>query len=369
MNFSCDKISLLEALITAQKASANNAAQPILESILLKAEDTLKISGNNLEVAIECVIPANIYKEGTVAVNSKILSEIVRKLPEGIVHIDCDENYKVKIECGESNFDINGLPGDDFPEIPDIQGEETVTLTAGILQSLIKQTIYAVSQNESKPILTGVKFEITEGCINAIAVDGYRLAFRTENTDIFDTNLECVIPGRSLGELIKILKDDETQVQIIFTQKHALFQFYGCKFVTRLLEGEFLNYKNIIPKESVFKVEANVRDLIMSLERAALIAQDDGGKTPVKLNFTIDKLHINCYTNKGKVIDTLIVKTFGKDTFEIGFNHRFLLDALKATESEEVVIEFTGSINPAVIKDKNEDKYLFIVLPVRIKND
>lgn len=368
MNFSCERDTLITALSAVQKAATINTSFPILECILIECTDTLKLTGNNLEIAIEYTIPANIYKPGSICLNSKILFEIIRRMPEGVIFFEADENDNVSIRCGESNFNILGLPSEDFPDTPIVQNTSSISIEPDVLSSMLKQTFFAVAQTDIKPLLTGIKFEIEEDNIHLIALDGYKLALRNEKLENNDKKLQCIIPGKALNELVKIITDEKNQITMHISDKHVMFQFSDCIFIARLLEGEFMNYKAIIPKEHKLRVLVETDEFIKSLERAALISEaSKGEKTPIKLLFQTNKITTICATERGKVEDTIESSSNDIENFEIGFNHKFLLEAVKVAGCDKIVMEFTGSVNPVVIKPEEGDSFIFIVLPVRLK--
>ncbi len=366
MKISCNNYELLEALQATQKASSTNTSFPILESILFEADEKIKLTGNNLEIAIEYCVDGDIIEKGQVAVNSKIICEIVRRMPEGNILIETmGEN--VKISCGELEFNIGGVNGDDFPKIPVIDTINKIELTAEIISSLVKTTSFAVAISDMKPILTGVKFEFKDNEIKAIAVDGYRLAIKNVKSENPVPECSCVIPGKSLNEFCKISGSGDDEVTLNIGERNALFDFGKCKFFTRLLEGEFINYTNIIPKEYKYSLSVEVSDFIKSVDRAALMSESDSNKTPIKIIYEDNKMSVLCVTQKGSVTDILNVKSEGDETIEVGYNCKYLMDALRAATSNEIRIEITGNINPTIIKPASGDDFIFIVLPVKLR--
>ncbi len=368
MKFTCERNHLIEKINIVQKAVSLKSTLPILEGILLQADDNLKLTANDLEMGIECTIKSDIIETGSIVLNSKIFGEIIRKLPNDLVNIEVDDNNNTVIKCGNSQFNIMGIPSTEFPEIPKVEKNNTFIVSQRRLKSMIRQTNFAVGINENKQILTGSLLEFNDGEMNMVSVDGYRLALRKEKIDSDGSKLLVVIPGKTLNELSKIIKDEENSITINTTDKHVLFEFDDCLIVSRLLEGEFLNYKQIIPSQNSIKVKVKVDLLIESVERAALIITSENKKYPVKLSIILDKITVSCITDMGKVQDLINVETHGND-LEIGFNHRYLLDALKACECEEIIMEFNNSVSPCVIKAVEGDSFIYLVLPVRLKND
>ena len=368
MKLLCDKLALLEGINIVQKAVANKSTLPILEGILLEAADVLKLSGNNLELGIECTVEANIQEKGAVVLNSKIFGDIIRKLPSDTIYIEVEENYNTIIRSGNSEFNIVGFSSEEFPELPSVEKENGFIIPSEKLKSMIRQTIFAVGSNENKVILTGSCLELENETLNMVSVDGYRLALRKEKLDQVNEYISFVVPGTTLNELLKIIKDDDESIYIYTTEKHILFEYNQCRIISRLLEGEFLNYRQIIPKEHSLKVKAQVKPLIDSIERAALIITSEHQKYPVKLNIKNDKIIVSCATQTGNVQDSVNVETFGEE-LEIGFNYKYMLDALKACECEEVYLEFNNALSPCIIKPIEEEIFIYLVLPVRLRNE
>lgn len=376
MKIICNKNILLSNINMVQKAVASNSTIKELEGILLEANNNLKLTGNDLEIGIECNMDATVEEPGSIVLNAKIFGDIVKRLPEDTIYMEVNENNNTKIKCGNSEFNIIGLSSQDFTELPEVRKEGSFSISQEKLKSMIHQTIFAVSNNQNNAVLTGCYLETDNSFLNMVAVDGYRLALRKEHIkdgdkdkDNDNKDLDLIIPGKTLNELSKILNgDDEQDISMYVTDKHVLFEFDNCRMVSRLLEGDFLKYKQIIPLEHKLKVKVSVKDLIDSIERVSLIIVSDNQKYPVKLDITIDKININCATQTGTVNDSINAETLGDD-IEIGFNHKYLLDALKACECNEVYLELTNNLSPCVIRPIKGGKFTYLVLPVRLKND
>ena len=366
MKISCLNTDFLNAINAASKASSTNTSFPILETLLIEAEDEIKITGNNLEIAIEYSIPGNIMKQGMAAVDSKMICEIMRRMPDGVVTFECTENNIMTINCGELVYNINTIPGEDFPKIPDITYMEKINVNCADITTLVRKTSFAVAQNDLKPILTGVKFEFKKDEIRAISVDGFRLALKTVKTKTENPEFSCVIPGKSLNELCKITGATET-MEISVSDKNVLFTFDGCKFFSRILEGEFINYEAFIPKEGLYDAEVNLSEFLKCIDRASLLSESDGSKTPVKITYDNDLISVACSTERGKMSDSLIVTSHSDQSFVVGYNCKYLMDSLKAADGEKVLIRITGDKKPTVIKPIDGDDFIFIVLPVMIR--
>ena len=377
MKFICAKQQLLKIINTVQKAVSAKTILPILECIKIDADATgiLTVTGNNLDLCIEYTDDCNISEGGSIAISSKMFGEITRRLPDGEVTVRVnEENNVMTIKCGKSEFNIQGLSGLEYPAVPEINETYRFSVKQPVLKKMIRKTIFAVSQNEArKPVLTGSLFEIETGVLSVVSTDGYRLAICRETVDSSLENKKFVIPGLTLREIFKVLEDDEEKnVTIIVSDRHVMFDFGNYKVVTRLLEGEYINYKPVLSTPNSIVVIANTAELSSSLERASLLINDDisakAEKVPVRLNILMDKIEITCMTGKGKVHDVVDVSVNGDD-IEIGFNYKYLLEALRACEEEEVKMEFSNPRSSCFIRSNaNDDSYTFMILPVRLYN-
>lgn len=377
MKMICEKQQLSRIINTVQKAVSAKSIMPILECILIDANGSgeLTITGNNLDLCIEYSDQCNIPEGGTIAISSKMFGEIIRRLPDGDVTVTVnEENNVMTIKCGKSEFNIQGLSGLEYPAMPEITENYRLTLKQPVLKKMIRKTLFAVSQNEArKPVLTGSLFEIDTGVLSVVSTDGYRLAICKEIVDASLENKKFVIPGLTLREILKVLEDDEEKkVSIIVSDRHVMFEFENYKVITRLLEGEYINYKPVLTTPNNIVVIANTHELSESLERASLLINDDisakAEKVPVRLNILMDKIELTCMTGKGKVHDVVDVSVSGDD-IEIGFNYKYLLEALRACEEEEVKMEFSNPRSSCFIRSNaNDDSYTFMILPVRLYN-
>lgn len=376
MRIICNKPELMEIINTVQKAVSAKAVMPILECIKLDAyaDGRLIVTANNLDICIEFTSQCEIPEGGSIALSSRMFGDIIRRLPDEEVDIHVNENNNVTtIKCGKSEFNIQGLNALEYPAVPEVPETYRLSMKQGVLKKMIRKTIFAVSQNESrKPILTGSLFEVDTGVLSVVSTDGYRLAIIKEVVDASLEPKSFVIPGFTLREVLKILKDGDENVDMIVSDRHVLFDFGEYKVVTRLLEGKYINYRPVLSTPNSIFVKANARDLSDSLERAALIINDDmsakAEKLPVILNITTDKIEITCMTSRGKVYDAVEVNASGDD-LEIGFNHKLLLDALRACEDDDIKMEFSNPRSSCFINSQNDDSYTFMILPVRLYNN
>ena len=282
-------------------------------------------------------------------------------------------NNVTTIKCGKSEFNIQGLDSNEYPAVPEFSETYRFSLTQGKLKKMLRKTLYAVSQNEAKkPILTGALFEIDTGVLSVVTTDTYRLAIIREVVDSSLTPTSFVVPGYTLREILKVLKDGDEPVDIIVGDRHVMFDFGSYRVITRLLDGKYINYRPVLNTPNSITVRANARDLTDSLERAALIIDDDmtakAEKLPVILNITADKIEITCMTGRGKVYDAVEVNASGDD-LEIGFNHKLLLDALRACDDEDIKLEFSNPRSSCFITSDNDSSYTVMILPVRLYNN
>lgn len=369
MKFTCEKAVLSEAISVCIHAVASKSTISVLEGLLITAKDDLTLCGYNFKTGIKKTFSANISETGSIVLNAKIFNDIVRKLPDDIIEITCDDHYMTTIRCGMSEFNILGASPEEFPELPSVEKTNGINLSCRLLRSMIDHTVFAVSDNENKPIHTGSLFEIEQNNLTVVSVDGYRLAMsREEVQNEKEQTLSFVVPGETLKEVSRILPDsDDTIVHIYPERKHALFEIDGTLITTRLLEGEFLNYRNAIPTDCTIKLEIDVKAIINCVERVSLIISERL-KNPIRCCFEDDSLKISCITSLGRAYDECPI-AHCPEKIEIGFNNRYLLDALRACPEEKVMLELKSSLSPCVIRPVEGEKFLYLVLPVRLKAD
>ncbi|MBL4938395.1 DNA polymerase III subunit beta [Clostridium sp. YIM B02515] len=364
MKFICEKSKLQEVISTAQKAVTGKSTMTILEGILLIARnDELTLIGSDIDLSVETKIQANILEEGSIVVDSKLFGELIKKLPNSEVQVNTIENNSLEILCEKSKAVLKYMNSDEFPMLPKINENMLLTIPQKILKNMIKGTIFATAQDEIRPILTGVKFEIDNGKLNLVALDGLRLALRSEPVEN-DNTISAVIPGKTLSEVSKILEDSEENVNITFTPNHILFNLGNTKIISRLLEGEFINYKSIIPDEYNLKITLKRNEFYDCIERASLMAKE-GNTNLVKLDIQDDVMIITSDSQLGKAREELNVIMQG-DPLKIAFNARFVIDVLKIMDEEEIILELTSSVSPCIVRNKNKDNCTYLVLPVRV---
>ena len=366
MRFTCEKSMLVTGLNITGRTVAQKSALSAIEGILCRAATGLSLTGFNMETAITYLIDAEVSDVGECVLPAKLFGDIIRRLPEGPVTVVVDDNYKVSIRAGYASFTISAESADDYPELPDVGSGRSIRIPQTALKELISGTIFSVSENQGRPIHTGVKFEVENDTISAIAVDGFRLARRTYHSeDATGRNLSFVVPAQGLKEAEKILQDTDEDAAFTLGTKHILFQIGNATLICRLLEGEFLDWRRVVPTNCPVKLVANVAELASSIERVGLIVSEKY-KSPVRCVFSDQVLLLKTNTTIGAAEDRCSIAGDGKE-LEIGFNVRYLCDALRAVPSEEVVLELTNGLSPIVmtpVEDKHDFSYM--VLPVRI---
>ena len=369
MRFTCEKSMLVLGLNITGRTVAQKSALSAIEGILCRAGDGLSLTGYNMETAITYLIDAEVTDVGQCILPAKLFGDIIRRLPEGPVTVVVDDNYKVSIRAGYASFTISAESADDYPSLPDVATGRSIRIPQSALKELISGTIFAVSENQGRPIHTGVKFEVEDTTVSAIAVDGFRLARRTYHTEeSTGRQLSFVVPAQGLKEVEKILSDADADVAFTLGTKHILFQMGPATLICRLLEGDFLDWRKVVPNNCPIKLVAHVSDLASSIERVGLIVSEKY-KSPVRCVFSNQVLQLRTNTTIGAAEDRCTIAGDGKE-LEIGFNVRYLADALRAIPSEEVSMELTNGLSPIVltpVDDKHDFSYM--VLPVRIKNN
>ena len=367
MKFSCEKALLQAAISTTSRAVSPKSSIPALEGILLEAGSDLRLTGYNLETGIRTIVPADIREEGTLVLGARLFGEIVRKLPDDIVTFQ-SENYMVNIKCGMSEFNILGTDPEEFPELPTVEYQNSLILPQSRLKAMISQTLFAVSDNESRPIHTGSLFEVDSEGLTIVSVDGYRLALRHESIDKKEgaETFSFVVPGAALSEVEKICSDVDEPASVTQGARHVMFKVGDTMLVSRRLEGEFLAYRQAIPRNNTIHVEGETRALLSSIDRVSLIISDKL-KSPLRCVFDSNLLNISTKTAIGDAYDECPLSGDGGG-LEIGFNNKYLMDALKAAPADKVRLELTTGVSPCVIlPTEGEENFLYMVLPVRLK--
>lgn len=368
MKFTCEKFLLLTAILTASRGAATKSPVPLLEGLLIETEEeNIRISGYDLKTGIVTTVPAEVEEAGSIVLNARLFGEIIRKMPGHYIKISVNSGFVAEISSEMSDFEILGSPSSDYPELPIVDSQESIEIEEAVLKKMISQTNFAVSDNESRPIHTGALFETGGGILTIVAVDGFRLALRREpmkNENIHI--LSFVVPGTALGEVERIASDGEGTVTITLGTKHIMFLIGDTMLISRRLEGEFLNYKNSVPQSSKHKFKIVKSELISAVERVALIINEKM-KSPVRCVFDDGIVKMFSASALGKASDECGMNGDGEG-LEIGFNDKYLLDALKAAPADEIILELSSGVTPCVISPANENNnFLYMILPVRLK--
>lgn len=366
MHIVCKRDDLLNGVSTVLKAVSTRTTLPILQCILLDAhEDEFKLIGNDLELGIESSIKAEVIKAGNVAIDARMFSEIVKKLPNSDVELKINEHHMMTITCEKSEFNIPGQPGNEFIQLPQITKNRPLVIGQSLLKEMIHQTIFSIAIEEIRPILTGELFEIKDNYLNIVSVDGYRVSIRGKELESDFDDMAVVIPGKTLSEISKILgSDEESEVAIYFTDKHILFEMNASIIVSRLLEGDFPKYDQIFSSDYETLIRVDRKSMLSSIERAALIARESK-KSPIKFSISGNSLAITSNTDLGKVHEEMDIHREGKE-LDIAFNPKYLIDALKVIDDDEIQLTFTTSLNPCIIKDPEKETYKYLILPIRL---
>lgn len=369
MNFTCNTKELSEACSNVMRAVSSKVTIPTIEGILIECgSDTLSLTGYDFEFGINTTLQARVTEPGAIVINAKVISDIIRKLPEGSVTFDI-QGTSVSIISGAAQYSIMGIDADDYPELPSVSGGYPLFLNSTMLQSMVYQTIFAVADNEAtaKPVHTGLKFEFTLNQLKLIGVDGYRLAIRTETVQYDGEDISFIVPKKTIRELIKLIGSEDKNISISVGKRHIVFDIENYSIISRLLDGDFLDYNAAVPKTATTTVLINTSDAINCIERTLPVIENDK-KNPIRCLFDNDEMRVSTVSSLGRVVDYTHANVSG-DRVEIGFNSKFMLDALHAADTDQVKIELNSSISPAKVMPINDDGFLFLVLPMRLKNE
>lgn len=368
MKFSCEKIVLQNAVNTASRAVSTKSSIPALEGLLLVCQGgTLTVSGYNMQIGIRTHFAAEIEEEGEIVLNARLFGDIIRRMPDDTISFVSDEKLMIHLRCGDADFDIMALSATDFPELPEVEEKYSVALPEKTLKAMIQQTSFAVSTNEARPVHMGSLFEITDQGLTVVSVDGFRLALRREPLEHMTGGaFSFVAPGTALNEAEKICEDIDELVNITLGDRHILFEVGETELICRRLEGEFLDYKNAIPRRNPISVVVETRAMLESLERVSVVISEKL-KSPVRCLFENDRVTLSAKTANGDARDVCRIVGDGGG-LEIGFNNRYLMDALRYAPAEAVKMELNTSISPAILVPVDgEEHFLYMVLPVRLK--
>ena len=366
MKLICDRTLLANAIAGVSKAVTQRSSIPVLEGILMKAEGfSLTLTGYDLEMGITTTIEANVLEPGDAVLPAKLLGDMVRRLPSEEVEINAQDSGATTIKGGITEFDIMGLNPGDFPDLPNPGADRTLDMDTADLHEMVDTTLFAVSTDDKKPAHTGALFSITPEKLTVVALDGYRLAI-IEKPVQATKEIDIIIPAKTLSEVVKLFGEADEVVHISANRRFVVFATQSYTVISRLIEGEFLDYRRVIPEGYKTRVTVDVRDFATTIERASLIITERL-KNPLRVMFD-DHITVRCQTTLGKVVDELPAQVEG-DPVEIGFNNRYLLDALRYSRCDKLVFELSGPLSPVKVLPKDGGDFLFLVLPVRFKND
>ena len=368
MKFSCEKLLLQNAVNTASRAVAAKSSIPALEGLLLTCGgESLTVSGYNMQTGIRTRFPVEAAEDGELVVNARLIGEILRRLPDDVVTFTADDKYLIHLSCGDADFDIMGLSAADFPELPEVEEKYAVQIAEKTLKSMIQQTSFAVSTNEARPVHMGSLFEVAASGLTVVSVDGFRLALRKEPLEKIEGGaFSFVAPGTALNEVERICEEIDDSVVITLGQRHILFEVGETELICRRLEGEFLDYKNAIPRRNPINLVLDTKTMLQSLERVSVVISEKL-KSPVRCLFEDNKVTMSAKTASGDAKDVCRITGDGQG-LEIGFNNRYLMDALRYAPADTVKMELNTGISPAIIVPVDgEENFLYMVLPVRLK--
>ena len=366
MKLYCARELLLNALNIANKAISNKTTLDILKCVLLTASNgKFIVTATDLEIGIQSApISATIEEEGSIALSASFFTEIIRKVNGENVLIQTNEKYETFISCGFSDFKIMGQNGEEFPILPEVEKKQEYKILQSNLKDMIRQTIFSISQDESKPILTGELLEFKKDYLQMVSVDGFRISFRKEKLLETAEENKVVIPAKTLSEINKILNGEEKEAQLYLTDKHVLFDIDGNIIISRLLEGEYIKYEQSFTEDYKTRFCVNTNDFLQTLERASLVSRDTK-KTPVKLDIFKEKLSVKAQAEIGTAYEEIEIELEG-EPLQIAFNPKFLIDALRVVDDEKVALQFTTSLSPCILKPLQGENFRYLILPLRL---
>lgn len=366
MKISCTKENLLYGVQVVQRAVSSKNPLPILSGILLTTEENkLKLSATDLELGIECSVPVNVIEEGSVVLPAKYLGEIVRRLPDTKIEIETDkENNTTLIKYAQSEFNIHGFSAEDFPLLSSIDSQVNYNIRQELFRNLVKQVVFATSNDENRPIFTGCLMEVEDDRIALIATDTHRLSYGNININREDKDfISVIVPGKTLSEISRLATSDEQNIKFSIAENQIVFEMDDIVLISRLIEGQFPNYKQVIPQTYKSKVRIKTKDLLDATERASLLAKD--GSNVIKLKIEGNTLIVTSNSPEiGRVYEEISIQLEGEET-QIAFNSKYIIDVLKVVDSEEIFMELTGALSPGIIKPIEGENFIYLILPVR----
>ena len=363
MKIICTKSNLVKGVSIVSKAVPSKTTMPILECILIDATtDIIKLTANDMELGIETVVEGDIIEKGVVAIEAKLFSEIVRKLPDNEVIIECDDNLQTTIICEKAKFNLSSKSGEDFSYLPYVERNEMITISQFTLKEIIRQTIFSIADNDSNKMMSGELFQIQDNMLKVVSLDGHRISIRKTELKDYYKSRKVVVPGKTLTEISKILSGEvESEVNISFTNNHIVFEFDNTVVVSRLIEGEYFKIDQMLSNDYETKLKINKKEFLNCIDRATLLVKE-GDKKPIIINILDDVMELKIKSQIGSMNEEIMISKEGKDLL-IGFNPKFLIDALRVIDEEEVTLYLMNPKAPCFIKDDKEE-YIYLILPV-----
>ena len=366
MKIFCSRDSLLTGVNAVQRAVSTKNTLPVLSGILISAEEqSLRFAATDLELGIRCEVPAQIEEEGKIVVPAKLFAEVVRKLPDTTITIK-EEQGSIYIGYFQSEITLRGFDPEEYPLLPDLLDPMTFAIPTVQFKTMIKQTIFSCAVEENRPVFNGIFLQIEDANLRLVATDTHRLAYCISEVDNPNqASFSGIIPAKTLSEIYRLLRDEDEFLSVSFNKTQIVFQFGMIFLVSRLIDGMFPNYKQVIPQSCETKVHLSVRNFLEAVERASLLSHDKTGTNIVRINVDSSQLKIDQSTELGKISEQIDISMEGKDVI-IAFNAKFLIDALKVIDSEQIIFELSGPYSPGVMRPIDDPNYLYLVLPVRM---
>ena len=366
MKIKCSKSNLLAALNTVSKAVSTKTTLPILECVLVDVyADNIKLIANDLEIGIETVLEGDVIEMGRIAIEAKIFMDIIRKLPDSEIFIESTNDFKTIIRCEKSKFVISSKSGEDFTDLPKIKKEKSITLSQFTLKEVIRQTIFSISDNENNKLMTGELFEVKNGKLTVVSLDGHRISMRNIDIDTNIENISVVVPGKTLNDMSKIISGGASDmVTIYFSENHIMFEYDNTIVVSRLIEGEYFKIVQMLSMDHKIKVNVNNKEFLDCIDRASLLIRESE-KKPIVVSIKDDNnMYLKVDTLMGSMNEEIEIKKDGEEII-IGFNPRFLMDVMRVIDDESITMYMRDAKSPCIIKDDNES-YVYVILPVNI---
>ena len=369
MKIKCSKSNLLSALNIVSKAVSTKTTMHILECVLIDVfSDNIKLTANDLELGIETVLEGSVIEMGRIAIEAKIFTDIIRKLPDSDIYIESTPDYKTIIRCEKAKFVISSKSGEDFTELPNIEKEKSISISQFTLKEVIRQTIFSISENENNKLMSGELFEVKDGKLTVVSLDGHRISMRNIEISDSQVNIKVVVPGKTLNDLSKIINGGvDDMVNIYFTDRHILFEFDNTIVVSRLLEGEYFKIAQMLTMDHKIKIKVNNKEFLDCIDRASLLIKESD-KKPIVVNIKNDNnMYLKVDTLMGSMNEEIEIDKTG-DEIIIGFNPRFLMDVMRVIDDEDINMYMRDSKSPCIIRDDSES-YVYVILPVNINVD